>query len=74
MAEPPHMDEPTPTRVEILLGICITLLRIYATISAIEIVVMMIGKERFPISRITDKFNPNPSSITAYCNIFFDVN
>lgn len=34
----------------------------------------MIGSDCLPVSKTTDRFNPNPKSTTAYCSIFFDVN
>ena len=49
MAEPPHMEEPTPTRVEILPGILISLCKIKAIISAVDIVQMMIGRDCLPV-------------------------
>lgn len=74
IAEPPHMEEPTPIKVAILEGIC----RYFAAINAInnemEIVSKMMGKDCFPVRIITLRFIPKPSSITAYCRIFFEVN
>ena len=47
-AEPPQMEEPTPTNVDIFPGICISLQSTNATISDTEIVLRMIGKDCFP--------------------------
>ena len=33
----------------------------------------MIGNDCLPVCKTTDKFIPNPSKITAYCKIFFEV-
>ena len=37
------------------------------------IVQMMIGSDCLPVSRITLKFIPNPSSITAHCRTFLEA-
>ena len=66
IAEPPQMEDPTPTSVEIFPGTCITLCNRYALIRDVEIVVMIIGSDCFPVSRITERFSPKPRRITAY--------
>jgi len=45
IAEPPHMEEPTPTKIEIFEGILINLLIKYAIIGEVEIVDSMINKD-----------------------------
>ena len=74
IAEPPQIDEPTPTKVEILPGICITLHSTKAMTSEMVIVLTIIGSDCFPVSTMTCRFKPKPSSTTAHCRIFFDVN
>ena len=49
IAEPPQIEEPTPTSVEILPGICITLESTKAIISDVAIVHTIIGKDVFPV-------------------------
>ena len=66
IAEPPQMEDPTPTSVEIFPGTCITLCNRYAMIRDVEIVVTIIGSDCFPVSRITERFSPKPRRITAY--------
>ena len=38
------------------------------------IVARMIGSDCFPVCRMTERFIPKPSKITAYCRIFLDTN
>ena len=45
MADPPQILDPTPTKVEIRAGICITLYRINEITSDVEIVARMIGRD-----------------------------
>ena len=73
MAEPPQMEEPTPTRVEILAGTCMALFNRAAMHSEVAMVAIMIGRDCLPVSRITFRFSPNPIKITAYCRIFLEV-
>ena len=49
IAEPPQMEDPTPTSVEIFPGTCITLCNRYAMIRDVEIVVTIIGSDCFPV-------------------------
>ena len=49
MAEPPHMDEPTPIRVDMRPGTRITLHITNATTSDVVIVLIMIGSDCFPV-------------------------
>ena len=35
---------------------------------------MIMGRDCAPVSKITLRFRPNPSRITAHCRIFFDAN
>jgi hypothetical protein len=74
MAEPPHMEEPTPTRVEILPGIFISLCKIKAIISAVDIVQMIIGSDCLPVWSTTFRLRPNPRKTTAACKTYFEVN
>ena len=73
-AEPPQIDEPTPTSVEILPGMCISLCSSHATTSDVVIVTTMIGSDCLPVCQMTDRFMPKPSRMTAYCSTFFDTN
>lgn len=73
IAEPPQMDDPTPTKVDVFPGILSTLCSTNAIIKDVLIVPKIIGRDCFPVSKMTDKFSPNPKSTTAYCRIFFDV-
>ena len=72
MADPPQMEEPTPTRVEIFPGMCITLLRTKAMTREVVMVQMMMGRDWRPVSRITDRFRPKPRRMTAYCRTFLE--
>ena len=47
---------------------------INAVTNDVIIVHKIIGKDCKPVLKITFKFSPNPKRITAYCNIFLDVN
>ncbi len=73
MAEPPHMEDPTPTNVEILAGMLRIFCMALAIASANTIVQMMIGNDSLPVFQIIAKFMPNPSKITAYCSIFLET-
>ena len=73
MAEPPQIDDPTPTRIEIFLGIFKALHKIYETISDVAIVLIIIGMEIFPTLIIICRFKPKPSRITAYWSTFLDT-
>ena len=73
MAEPPQIDEPTPTSVAILLGTFMTRQSTKAMTSEVEIVATIIGSDWAPLDRIWERFMPKPSRITAYCKTFLDV-
>ena len=73
IAEPPQMDEPTPTSVEMLDGTFIALHSTNDTISEVPMVETMIGSDCAPTFAISDRLRPKPSRITAYCSTFFDV-
>ena len=66
MAEPPQMEEPTPTRVDILDGIFMALCKTYAMIREVVMVEIMIGRDCLPVSRTTLRFIPKPRSMTAH--------
>ncbi len=68
------MEEPTPTNVEIFPGMCSALCRMYAMTKAVEMVLRIMGSDCLPVCKITFKFKPNPSRITAHCSIFLEVN
>jgi hypothetical protein len=74
IAEPPQMEEPTPIKIEIFAGTCMTLRSTYAITRAADIVLIIIGSDCLPISSITERFMPKPNNITAYCRIFLEVN
>ena len=67
------MEEPTPIRTDRLDGSFKSLNRTKAVIREILIVERMMGMEVSPTDAISERFIPNPSRITASCNIFFDV-
>ena len=73
IAEPPQIEEPTPTRVAVFDGICNTLCKIKAMISEVLIVHIIIGSDCFPVCKITPRFMPNPKSTTAVCKMIFEV-
>ena len=73
IAEPPQMEEPTPTRIDVLEGTFSTLRSSHAMIKEVEIVLMIIGRDCFPVCKITPRFMPNPSRTTAVCKIILDV-
>ena len=67
------MEEPTPTRVEMLEGTFISLWRAKATTREVVMVDRMMGRDWSPTLAISDRFRPKPSRITAYCKIFLEV-
>ena len=71
MAEPPQIDEPTPTSVAILPGTFITRQSTKAMTSEVEIVATIIGSDWAPLDKIWERFMPKPSRITAYCKTFW---
>ena len=73
IAEPPQIEEPTPTSVEMFPGTCISRCSSHAMISEVLIVQMMIGRDCFPVSAITPRSIPNPSRTTAVCRIYLEV-
>ena len=73
IAEPPQMEEPTPTSVEILHGMCITRHSTNEMTSDGVMVETMMGRELAPTLAISPRLRPKPSKITAYCRIFLDV-
>ena len=74
MAEPPQMEEPTPTRVEMLDGICMSLWSTKAITREVVMVHTMMGRDCLPVSSTTFKFMPKPRRMTAHCSIFLEVN
>ena len=73
IAEPPQMEEPTPTRIDVLEGTFSTLRSSHAMIKEVEIVLIIIGRDCFPVCKITPRFMPNPSRTTAVCKMIFEV-
>ena len=73
IAEPPQIEEPTPTSVEIFLGMCSARHSTNEMTSDVVMVEMMMGRELAPTLAISPKLRPKPSRMTAYCRIFFDV-
>ena len=74
IAEPPHIEEPTPISVAVLPFILSAFDRRYAVRSDTVIVDRIIGSDCSPVSATTERFMPKPRRITAHCSIFFDVN
>ena len=56
MAEPPHIDDPTPINVEIFAGTCMSLLITKAMIREMLMVEIIIGRDCAPVFSITFKF------------------
>ena len=73
IAEPPQIDEPTPTSVEILRGMFMTRHRTKEITSEVVMVETMMGSELAPTLAICPKLSPNPSKMTAYWRIFLEV-
>ena len=73
MAEPPQIEEPTPTRIEVFVGTFKTFFMIHASTSDVVIVQRIIGKDCLPVSKITPKFIPNPSNTTAVWETILEV-
>ena len=67
------MEEPTPTRVEILVGIPISLCSRKATTREVVMVETMMGREVRPTRATSVMFMPKPSSTTASCRIYLEV-
>ena len=74
IADPPQMDDPTPMRVPVFFCILSTLERRYATRRDTVIVDIIIGSDCRPVSATTERFIPNPRSMTAHWSTFFDTN
>ena len=66
IAEPPQMEEPTPTSVAIFEGTRITRHRTNAMTSDVEMVMTIMGRDCAPLAKISERFMPKPSRITAY--------
>ena len=73
MAEPPQIEEPTPTSIDVFVGTFKTFFMIHASTSDVVIVQRIIGKDCLPVSKITPKFIPNPSNTTAVCKTILEV-
>jgi hypothetical protein len=73
MADPPQMDEPTPTSVEMLDGMRSTRWRPHAMASAVVMVHTMIGSDCAPVLTTTARSMPKPSSTTAAWSTYLDV-
>jgi hypothetical protein len=74
MAEPPQIDDPTPTKIETFLSIFSTLHMIKATIRDVSMVAIIMGKLRLPTEITILIFRVNPKMMTAHCSIFLEVN
>jgi hypothetical protein len=74
MAEPPHIEEPTPIRHDTFLSAFSIFIRIIAVNSDVRIVDMITGRLLVPTFAIVPRFSENPRIITAHCKIFFEVN
>ena len=73
IADPPHIDEPTPIRQATFLSIFITLIKSIATKSDTRIVEIITGNDCAPTFAIVPKLRLKPRIITAHCKIFFEV-
>ena len=65
IAEPPQIDEPTPTSTDVFAGTLSTFFITPAIIRDVVIVHIIIGRDCFPVSNIIPRFIPNPSKTTA---------
>ena len=74
MAEPPHIEEPTPISVDILPDILIILWRIKAIINDVDMVHKIMGNDCLPVWSITFRLRPKPKKTTEVCKIYFEVN
>lgn len=74
MADPPQIDEPTPTSVAMWSLMSPVLDAMNATNSELDMVDRMIGSDSLPVFNTRPKSSPNPRRITAYCRIFLEVN
>ena len=73
IADPPQMEEPTPIKAGVFVGIFIALWRMLAMSSETDIVHMIIGRDCFPVWRTILRSMPKPNKITAHCRTFFDT-
>lgn len=71
--DPPQMEDPTPMRVAVLSGILNARRRIAASNSAVQMVPTMIGRDCFPVCRMTVRLRPNPSRTTAHWSTFLET-
>lgn len=74
MADPPHIDDPTPMSVAMWSLMRPVLMAMNATKSELDIVDRIIGSDSLPVFNTRLKSSPNPRRITAYCRIFLEVN
>ena len=65
MAEPPHIDEPTPIRILVFESIFAHLCITKAITSDIDIVHRIIGSDCLPVLKITLRLRPKPRNTTA---------
>ena len=72
-AEPPQIEEPTPTSVEILEGMCSRRHRSQDTSREVDMVAMIMGRDCAPVESTAPRFMPKPSRMTAHWRIFLDV-
>lgn len=70
MAEPPQMDEPTPTSMALFSRTPRMRYIIYAVISDVEIVAMIIGRDVLPMMATSRRFMEKPRKTIADWRIF----
>ena len=73
IAEPPQIEEPTPTRIAVLPGMRSRRQSSQASNSAVPMVHTIIGSDWLPVFTTTPRFMPKPSSTTANCSTIFEV-
>lgn len=73
IAEPPQIDEPTPTKVAVLTSNFNHFCKQKATIKDVAIVEMIIGNDCTPTLTTCIKLSPKPSKTTAVCKMYFEV-
>ena len=73
IAEPPQIDDPTPTKIAILLSNFSHFCNKNATTNETAMVEIIIGNDCVPTLKTCVKFKPKPNKTTAACKIYFDV-
>ena len=73
IADPPQIDEPTPTRVAMFPEIRSARCKPHASSRAVAMVHTIMGSDCLPVFKMTPRFKPKPSRTTAACRMYLEV-